>query len=282
MKKRVTVFFALLIAGLFIYSIYPEDEKIYVVITVDSERDFPPVLDTYKGIDEGLPRLLELLDKYNATATFFVTGNLAIMRPDAVKDISKKHEVGNHGLYHIEPLSTLGYEEKYNRIKISTEIIEKVVEKKIVSFKAPGHSCDTELINILEEFGYLTESSAYKGDSYPYHPSETDWTAQGEMNILRVPVSNAPSYFYSFFYYEESWIEAYDYVLETQSEKDKQIVVIGLHSWEFCNLKLDPLYKSTERICGDVTYSKLEELLDYLQDKNVKYITLSQAYEIFS
>jgi hypothetical protein len=136
-------------------------------------------------------------------------------------------------------------------------------------------------LEILEKNGYLIESSAYKGDSYPYNPSANDWQVQGEMEILRVPVSNAPDYLYSFFYYESSWIDAFEYLMEEQKEKDIKIMVIGLHPWELCELDLPEGYEETERICGDATHDMLVELLEYLKDKDVNYITLSESYELF-
>ncbi|HOP09368.1 MAG TPA: polysaccharide deacetylase family protein, partial [Candidatus Methanofastidiosa archaeon] len=225
----------------------------YVIFTVDTERDFPPILNTYIGIDEGVPMLLDIFDQYDVKATFLVTGNVAILRPDIVKLISQNHEVGNHSLYHLEPLYTLDYEEKVWRVEESTRILEEIIGENVTSFRAPGHSCDTELVEILQERGYLVESSGYHGDSYPYHPSSDDWQTAGDMDILRVPVSNAPAYFYSFFYYGASWIDAYEYVIEEQEDKDIKVVVIGIHPWELCQLELDDTYESTERVCGDVT-----------------------------
>jgi len=285
MNKREKALFVLLLATLIIVILAKAREdcgqSIYVVITIDTERDVPPLLNSFKGMDEGMPLLLELLDKYGVAGTFFVTGNVAVERPDAIKEIAENHEIGNHGMYHLEALYTLSYEEKYKRVESSTILLEELIGRNISSFRAPGHSCDTELINILEGFGYTVESSAYKKDSYPYHPSRTDWTAAGTMEILRIPVSNMPEYFYPFFCYGESWITAYNYVVASQSEKDKILVVVGLHSWEFCEMDLEDEYYATQRICGTETYEKLEELLLYLQQEKVKFITLSEAYELF-
>jgi len=284
-KIRYMLFFlaVLLIVGIGTYNSLIENKAgTYVIITVDTERDVPPLLNTYRGIDEGVPILLDLFDQYDVNATFLVTGNVALMRPETIKTISQHHEVGNHSLYHVQPLYTLSFESKCLRIEESTRILEDLTGKEITSFRAPGHSCDTELLKVLQNNGYLVEASAYKGDSYPYHPSEEDWESEGDMDILRVPVSNAPDYFYSFFYFEESWIDAYEYVLLQQAEKDIKVVVIGIHPWELCDLELDEANAATERICGEETLGKLTELLEYLKDKDIEYITLSQSYELFN
>jgi len=272
-----------LLAGFGILHAYAESgPKTYVIFTVDTERDFPPILNTYKGMDEGIPILLDIFDQYDIKATFLVTGHVAKMRPDTVKLISEEHEIGNHSLYHLEPLYTLDYDEKIRRIEESTSILEGITGKEVTSFRAPGHSCDSELLEILQDHGYLVEASAYKGDSYPYHPSTDDWTKIGDMEILRVPVSNAPHYFYSFFYYGQTWVDAYEYVIAEQEEKGDKIVVVGMHPWELVDIDLGEGNELTERVCGEVTYNMLIELLEYLKDKDVEYITLSQSYEIFS
>lgn len=277
----LTVFLILAFSGLY-YCMDDDESGTYVLITIDTERDFPPYLGTYKGIDEGIPIILDLFEEYGVKATFLVTGNVAKYDPKLVEDISSDHEIGNHSLYHIDPLYSLSFEEKYERIEESTRILEEITGDTITSFRSPGHSCDSELLEILESFGYLVEASAYGGDSYPYYPSCEDWTKPGEMDILRVPVSNATNYFYPFFLYGASWVDAYLNVMESQIDKDIKMVVIGMHPWEFCELELGDDYESTERICGDETINKLTELLEYLEDKDVEYITLSQAYDLFS
>jgi len=45
-----------------------------VAFTVDVEQDAPPFLQTWQGIEKGLPAMLELLAKHDVPATFFVTG----------------------------------------------------------------------------------------------------------------------------------------------------------------------------------------------------------------
>ncbi|MBN2174272.1 MAG: polysaccharide deacetylase family protein [Bacteroidales bacterium] len=54
------------------------------------------------GPDEiATPALLQLLDKFNAKATFFCTGKKAKKYPDIVKNIlTQGHSIGNHGFEH--------------------------------------------------------------------------------------------------------------------------------------------------------------------------------------
>lgn len=66
-------------------------DKKYVALTYD---DGPSVISTLK--------LLDLLEKYEAQATFFVTGTNATNNKELVKEIVQRgNEIGNHTLDHI-------------------------------------------------------------------------------------------------------------------------------------------------------------------------------------
>ena len=52
-------------------------------------------------VAQGMPRLLELYDKYGAQTTFFFTGHIARLYPELVKmAMSHGHEIGSHGFTH--------------------------------------------------------------------------------------------------------------------------------------------------------------------------------------
>ncbi|MFQ6087756.1 MAG: polysaccharide deacetylase family protein, partial [Candidatus Methanofastidiosia archaeon] len=92
-----------------IFDLYPE--VVYVLITIDTERDLPPVLFSYHGVEEGVPLILELLKRYEVRATFFVTGEVIESYPEVISKILQNHEVGLHGMFH-EDFTLLEKEEK--------------------------------------------------------------------------------------------------------------------------------------------------------------------------
>ena len=63
-----------------------------ITITVDVEEDCPPMLTSTKGMEEGLPKLLDLFKKKEIRATFFVTGMIAKQYPDLIYRIHKECE----------------------------------------------------------------------------------------------------------------------------------------------------------------------------------------------
>ena len=61
-----------------------------------------------KVLQEGMPILLDLYEKYNIKSTFFFTGYIAKLYPRLVKMILPYgHEVGSHGLSHEKKKSNL-------------------------------------------------------------------------------------------------------------------------------------------------------------------------------
>ena len=54
-----------------------------VYLTVDVEPDCPPYLWTWRGIVEGMPALMEVLDREQVPVTFFTTGATAQAHPPA-------------------------------------------------------------------------------------------------------------------------------------------------------------------------------------------------------
>ena len=59
------------------------------------------------GPSVGAPRILDLLDKYDIKASFYIPGYVAETHEELVLDIQRRgHEIGHHGYMH-EPPATL-------------------------------------------------------------------------------------------------------------------------------------------------------------------------------
>jgi len=135
---------------------------------------------------------------------------------------------------------------------------------------------------ILGELGYLIEASAYNGPNMPYHPSEEDFLTQGNMKILHVPVTRNNTIFYPANTYPMPWVSLYKEALCSQEENAIKLIVIGVYPWELIEQDFFPILFFHERPCGEYTYTQLSSLLDYLGTQDVSYITMSDAYGIFS
>ena len=113
-------------------------------------------------LNQGLPRLLDLYDKYGVKATFFYTGHIAKLYPDVVKKAYERgHEVGSHGLTHEvdQAFDVLSPEEQLSHLKQSKQILEDIIGDEVISFRAPAARVDKGFPRILREAGFKVDSS---------------------------------------------------------------------------------------------------------------------------
>jgi len=179
-------------------------------ISIDVEDDLPGVLATgmRKGIEEGLPNLLTVLDEFHIQGDFFFLAPIANENPDLVTRLLKAgHTIGNHGLDH-RPLCAKPIEKQLEDILDSTRILERLCATRPTIFRAPNFSASPSTIRVLEQAGYLTDSSVLPGrylnrfrifrvydhrgaSQEPYWPLGND-QGQGGNGVLEVPVTANP------------------------------------------------------------------------------------------
>src|SRR5215469_6217098 len=85
---------------------WPEGARVAVCLSFDTDTEAPLLRDGTTspttlsasdfGAESGIRRILEMLDRYQVPATFFVTGVDAMLHPDMLAEILKsgRHEVG--------------------------------------------------------------------------------------------------------------------------------------------------------------------------------------------
>ena len=113
-------------------------------------------------LNQGMPRLLDLYDKYGVKATFFFTGHIAELYPEVVQmAYHRGHEVGSHGLTHevAKAFDMLSPEEQLSHLKQSKQILEDIIGAPVVSFRAPAARVDKSFAQILLEAGFKVDSS---------------------------------------------------------------------------------------------------------------------------
>jgi peptidoglycan/xylan/chitin deacetylase (PgdA/CDA1 family) len=113
-------------------------------------------------LNQGMPRLLDLYDRYGVKATFFFTGHIAKLYPEVVKmAYARGHEVGSHGLTHevSKAFDVLSPEEQLSHLKQSKQILENIIGEEVVSFRAPAARVDKGFPAILHEAGFKVDSS---------------------------------------------------------------------------------------------------------------------------
>ncbi len=138
--------------------------------------------ESYAGRVEGnTNRLLDLFDRWEASATFFVLGWVAQRYPELVRRIaSRGHEIGSHGMSH-RLLTDMTPDEFRAEARDSRVLLEDVAGARVIGFRAPSYSVGPRTLwalGILLETGYEYDSSVYpiRGRRYGYPGGPTSPT----------------------------------------------------------------------------------------------------------
>ena len=113
-------------------------------------------------LNQGMPRLLDLYDKYGVKATFFFTGHIATLYPQVVKMAYERgHEVGSHGLTHevSQAFDVLTPDEQLSHLRQSKQILEGIIGDEVISFRAPAARVDEKFPQVMKEAGFKVDSS---------------------------------------------------------------------------------------------------------------------------
>ncbi len=99
-------------------------------------------------------RLLELLDKENVKATFFVVGKQAEHYPELIQRIFEHgHELANHTYTH-RNLSRLSHLEFDHELDQTHRIVQAITDQPMKFFRPPGGQYDGQVVARANDLGY--------------------------------------------------------------------------------------------------------------------------------
>lgn len=228
------------------------------VISFDVEQDCPPYLDSARGVEEGLPRILELLAEERVRATFFFTAEMARRFPRlARRVVDEGHELGSHGYRH-ERLDRLPRSEAARVLERSTSILRGYGEVKV--FRAPNLKLPENLLPVLAKLGYRVDSSTarYK----PPFPRRVEKHGP----LVRVPVSVTSS------------------VLRLPWRLQRPLHgalapprVYFSHPWEYVDMSRKPVRLDCRFNTGEPALELLRRLIRFLRGEGYMLATLCEA-----
>ena len=244
-----------------------------IALTFDIERDLPRVLDTFNGITEGIPKILNLLEKFDIKATFFCTGRVAYKYASYVRSIeSNGHEIACHGWNH-ERLTHLDIEKNYELIKDSKLLLEKTCQNsQVTGFRAPYLSISGNIFEALQRLGFEYDSSITsfkKARELEKKYDIKEFVPSKKSGYLRFGLSNR-------------------HLISPKSQNN--VTVLYFHPWEFLNMR-ELILKRTNQLkfiknllfrpdrwlnTGLPFKSKLCDLIDFILLKKGEFVTLKQ------
>jgi polysaccharide deacetylase family protein (PEP-CTERM system associated) len=111
-------------------------------------------------VERNTMRMKEILETYNARATFFMLGWVAEKCPRLVRAIAAAgHEVASHGYDH-ELVYSLQPSAFRSDVLRSKQCLEDLIGKRVRGYRAPSFSITEWAIPILQEAGFDYDSSA--------------------------------------------------------------------------------------------------------------------------
>lgn len=120
---------------------------------------------------QAVPRLLELLGRHRARATFFVIGRDLDEIPECVTAmravLAEGHEIANHTYRHSTDFHRLTPGEKLSELRRAHETIEARLGVTPEGFRAPGFYLDAGVLQALATLGYRYDSSVLPGIACP-------------------------------------------------------------------------------------------------------------------
>ena len=227
-----------------------------VAFTVDLEPDCPPFLSGFRGVEQGMPALLDTLARAGVVATFFTTGEVAERYPAIVERlVNEGHELACHGMTH-RAFTTLDRESARIEIEQSTRILRRF--GSVTSFRAPYLKFPGAYVELLEENGFTLDSShaIYKA-AYYRDATKTRLTrvpASVTSSVLRLPALVRGAYLAA---------------LSTP-------VVLFVHPWEFVDLRSEKLRLDCRFKTGAIALGCVAEVLHGYRERGARFVRMRE------
>lgn len=294
-----------------------DQNKVYVIIGVDTETDVGSFTPFYEGVKHGVPKLLSMFDENGVRGTFFFTGEAAHKNPEIARMVANStSEVGCHSLYHetigdelfpLPDLKPLLPHEVFPRLELATKWVEEAAGVHPTSFRCPRLWGSTAVCNALEKLGYLCDCTYpmyfYRDKYAPYHPSAEDWTKSGDMKLVEVPnfadmvmESSDPWLERDRDQWPQFRTEGAEFVMNkvrgfvdfVRKKNLPPVVCLYIHPWEFIHCEKTYHFGEASvtpdefitRNCGDVAYAEMDKLIKLLKDYGAEFVTAGELAQM--
>lgn len=223
----------------------------------------------------GAERILDMLARHSAKATFFCTANFAKSAPDILKRMMDEgHEIACHGCDHFVPRDDDPVESK--------RIVEEVVrclgypDYKVAGYRQPRMFPVSD--ELIESCGYVYNSSlnpAFIPGRYMHLDVPRTTFRKGE--VWQIPASVTPWFriplFWLALHIFPEWLYR-AFVLRVL--RHDGYFTTYFHPWEFYELNAYPRFKAPFIIrlhSGRCLECRLDRFISYVKDKGYRLVT---------
>ena len=156
-------------------------KKVLPVYSVErDDKVISVTFDASWGGDKTLA-ILDLLDEYDAKATFFLVGIWVDKYPELVQEIAARgHEIGNHSDSHAH-FTQISESQIRQELTACSNKIEALTGTRPTLFRPPYGDYDSKVITVVRDEGY--EAVQWSVDSL-------DWKNRGVSDLIKRATSN--------------------------------------------------------------------------------------------
>lgn len=225
------------------------------------------------GARTGIWNILELLDKLNVKATFFVCGTTAEKYPDAVKAAAKAgHEIAGMS-YSFDRIRTAHPDRERTMVRKTVKVLDDISGTRIRGWRCPDYRVSPQTLDILSSEGFAWDSSLLNDDlpclfdcaggrliELPFTTSTADKTYVG----YPYPMRGGPDGL------ANVWNCEFD-ALYRESERDTRFMILSIQTWATgrpANLRV--LQKFIERLAAhnDIQFARCVEIAAWCNARN--------------
>lgn len=167
------------------------------------------------------PQVLDLLQQYNAKATFFPVGNRVLRYPELVtREVEEGHEIANHTYNHpvMEKITT---EKLVEELEAASNAIRETTGYVPTLFRPPGGVYNDTIVNAAKASHYMVVIWSSNLDT-------RDWSRPGVHKIINCVLSNARNGSIVLFHdRERQTLEALKVILPTLQKQGYQFVTVS-------------------------------------------------------
>ncbi|GHV30553.1 polysaccharide deacetylase [Bacteroidia bacterium] len=217
---------------------------------------------------EGAQRILQLLEKQEVKATFYVTANFAQHAPEIVNRIIEGgHEVASHGYFHSNF--------KPEHLKASKEVLEEIAKTRVEGYRMARMMPVPE--TEIKKAGYIYNSSI----NPTFLPGRYNKLNEPRTYFLREGVWQLPASVSPFFRFPLFWLSfhnlpasLYRFLVKWTCKKDGYLNVY-FHPWEFMPIGPKEKYNFpgyvTKNTDGKMT-ERLEQFILWAKKRNYTFV----------
>ena len=281
-----------------------EEEKLHVIITVDTERAPSMVECDFGGAGNcGVNYIMDQLEQRGMRCVFFTniyehTNCPAGYMEGLLKRISQRgHEVALHAHrntgfdFYQKSIYESTYQEQYKILGYGTDYIQKHTGKRSISYRGGAYNCNEATFRVLSDLGYRVDSSCFykapdNGSCRPHHFRSLNQTTEIG-SLIEFPVVMVSNRSGSIRKFDLNALDTKDLIALTENMKERKSftsVQLMFHSFSFLDRSgqpgqtPDPSFSVKDVYGIDRRLTKrFEDFLDYLKnDPGIEVVTFEE------